>query len=121
LAQEEKKIMPRAKPTDADYETILSEVFIEHSRMDFVEHFCLIERASAKVEARFSRRAIRMRDIHPAIMAALKRLEAAGRIKTFNVLVGYTPRHGGRGLVYSLSQNRELVIDQPDLDDERDH
>jgi hypothetical protein len=93
------------RPIAADFEGALRDVFLEHSGMDLVENFCLLDRAKEKIAARFSRRLIRKRDIHPEIIAALKRMLATGQIKAFNVLgrylMGYTAGEG-RARVYAL-------------------
>jgi hypothetical protein len=109
----------KPKPTDADFEALLCEVFIEHSQFDFVEGFCLTERAKAKVESRFSRRAIRKRDIPPAIYAALERMLASGRIKGFSVLghrLFFYPAGEKGATVFALSYDREVILDLPNLD-----
>src|ERR1700730_8838884 len=112
-------LIMKPQPTDADIEAVLCEVFIEHPGTDFVENFCLIERAREKVEARFSRRAIRKRDIHPMIIAALERMLSAGRINAFTILsrslLLYTAGEGS-ATVYALSHDREMVLDLPNLD-----
>jgi hypothetical protein len=78
--------MANPKPTDQDIETLLCEVFREHPGIDFLENFCLIGEAKEKVETRYSRRVIKKYEVHVAVIAALERMLATGRLQAFNVL-----------------------------------
>jgi hypothetical protein len=106
--------MPKPKPTDQDFEAAVRKVFAEHSGHDLVDCQFLIEHARNQIEVGFSRRAIRKRDIHPSVVLALQRLEAAGRIRPFTIACC---RSYSSSLAYLLVIDRSDVIDLENIDE----
>jgi hypothetical protein len=110
---------PKPLPTDADFEAAILEFCRAHPDKDLVEGICLLNAACAKIEERFSRRAIRLHEIRPQVSLAVERLVACGRLREFSMAHGFHSFHSSiyNGFVYALILDREQVLDLPAIEE----
>src|ERR1700726_2270717 len=101
----------KPKPVDADFETALLEVCRQHANKDLVEAIYLFNAACAKIEERFSRRAIKKWDIRPQVSLAVERMVNSGRLREFSVANRFCE------FAYGLIIDRNQVLDIPNLDE----
>jgi hypothetical protein len=108
--------MPKAKPVDSDFEQVVLEVCRKYAQKDLVEAIYLFNEACAKIEERFSRRAIKKCDIRPQVSLAVERLVECGRLREFSIANGFHDEIYN-GFAYGLVIDREQIFDTPNLDE----
>jgi hypothetical protein len=78
--------MSKPKPTHEDFDAVVRNVLQEKAFPDFlIEGMFLAGIVEGRIEGAFSRRTIRKQDIRPAVLAAIQRVHATGRIRMFRI------------------------------------